>query len=124
MQRSQSTNQPEADAFSGKNVRNKLPFMRLEAKKQAANNNWLSLRIEPTKQCMGNLFYRLKCIKYFLATLLRAFKEPKNYCNVFRGFKAPTKLWLMLLEDKPHRKRLDRRICRLQKIKAKYSPRI
>ena len=123
-QGSQSTNQGEVDAFSGKNGRKKLRFMSLEAKKQEANNNWLSLRIKPTKQCMRNLFYGLKCIKQGLATLLRAFKEPRSYCNITRGFKAPRKLWLMRLEEKPHRERYERGIYRWQKIKGKYSPRI
>ena len=101
-QGSQSANEGEADAFSGKNVRNKLPFMNLEAKKQEENNNWLSLRINPTKQCMRNLFYGLKCIKQSLGNLLKGFIEPKTYCKIFRAFKAPRKLWLMLLEAKPH----------------------
>ena len=112
----QSTNEGEADAFSGKNLRNKLRFMSLEAKKQEVNNKWLSLRIKPTKQCMLNIFYGLKFIKQGLANFLKCFKEPKSYCNMFRGFKAPRRLWLMLLEAKPHEKRYERRIYRSQKI--------
>ena len=123
-QGSQTTNQGEVDAFSGKNGRKKLRFMSLEAKKQEANNNWLSLRIKPTKQCMRNLFSGLKCIKQGLANLLRAFKAPRSYCNIFRGFKATRKLWLLLQEAKPHRKHYERRIYRSPKIKAKYSSRI
>ena len=30
--------------------------MSLDAKKQEANNNWLSLRINASKQCMRNIF--------------------------------------------------------------------
>ena len=123
-QGSQSTNQGATDAFSGKDVRKKLRFMSLEGKKQEANNNWSSLRIKPTKQCMRILFYGLKSIKQGLANLLRAFKAPKSYCNIFRGFKALRKLWLTFLETKPHRERYVRRIYRLEKIKAKHSPRI
>ena len=110
--------------FFDKNVQKKLWFTSLEAKKQVANNNWLSLRIKASKQCMCNLFYGLKCIKQGLANLLRAFKAPKSYCNIFRGFKALRKLWLIILQAKPHRKRYERRIYRSQKTKAKYSPRI
>ena len=123
-QGSQNINEGETEAFSGKNVRKKLRFMSLEAKRQQANNNWLSLRIKPTKQCMHILFCGLKCIKQGLANLLRAFKAPKCYYNIFRGLKALRKLWLMFLDAKPHRERYVRRIYRSQKIKAKYSPRI
>ena len=42
--------------FWGKNVWKKLRFMSLEAKKQQANNNWFCWRIQPTKQCMRNVF--------------------------------------------------------------------
>ena len=49
--------------FFDKNVQKKLWFTSLEAKKQVANNNWLSLRIKASKQCMCNLFDGLKCIK-------------------------------------------------------------
>ena len=98
--------------------------MSLEAKKQEANNNWLSLRIKPTKECMRNLMYGLKCIKQGLANLRRAFKATKSYCNIFRGFKVPRKMWLIILEAEPHRERYVGRIYMSQKIKAKYSPRI
>ena len=120
-QQRQSKNEVETDAFCGKNVRKKLWFTRLEAKKQEANNNWLSLRIKASNQCMCSLFQELKCIKQGLANLLRGSKAPKSYCNIFRGFKAPIKLWLLLLEAKPHRKCYERRIYRSQKAKAKYS---
>ena len=119
---SQSTNKGEGDAFSGKIVRKTFRFLNLEAKKQQANNNWFSLIIKPTKQCMRNYFYGLKCFKQGLAKLLRALKEPKS--KIFRGFKEPRKLWQMVLEAKPHREGQERRIYRSQKIKAKYSPRI
>ena len=98
--------------------------MSLDAKEQETNNNWLCLRRKPTKKSMRNLLYGLKCTKVGPANLLRAFKAPKSYCNIFRGFKGPRKLWLMFLEAKPHRERYVRRIYRSQKIKAKYSPRI
>ena len=109
-QGSKSKNEVETDEFCGKNVRNKLWFTSLKAKKQEANNNWLSLRIKASKQCVRNLSYGLKCIKQALANLLRSFKPPKSYCNIFRGFKATRKLWLMFLEAKPHRKSYVRRI--------------
>ena len=121
-QGSQSKNEGETDTFCGKNVRKKLWFMSLKTKKQEANNNWLSLRIKASKQCVRNLSYGLKCIKQALANLLRSFKPPKSHCNIFRGFKAPRKLWLIFLEG--HRERYVRRIYKSQKIKAKYSPRI
>ena len=114
---SQSTNKGEGDAFSGKIVRKTLRFLNLEAKKQQADNSWFSLIIKATKQCMCNYFYGLKCIKQGLAKLLIVFKEPKSYCNIFRGFKEPRKLWLMLLEAKPHRQGYQRRIYRSQKNK-------
>ena len=75
---SQSKNEGETDAFCGKNVSKKLWFTSLDAKKQEANNNWLSLRIKATKQCMRNLFYGLKYLKQGPANLLRAFKAPKK----------------------------------------------
>ena len=124
LQGSQSTNEGKADVFWGKNVRKNLRFMSLEAKKQKANNNWLSLRIKPSKRFMRKTFYGLKCIKQSVANLLRGFKAPKSYCNIFRGFKAPRKLWLMLLEAKPHWEQYERRVYRSQKTKAKYSRRI
>ena len=98
--------------------------MSLEAKKQEANNKWLSLRIKPTKQCIRNIFYWLKCIKEGLANLLKDFKEPTSYCNIFRGVEAAWKLWFMVLETKRHRKRYERRIYWFPNIKAKYNPRI
>ena len=104
-QGSQSKNEGETDTFCGKNVRKKLWFMSLKAKKQEANNNWLSLRIKASKQCIRNIFYGLKCSNQGLANLLRAFTASKSYCNIFRGFQVPRKLWLLLLEGKPHRKR-------------------
>ena len=86
-QLSQSRNKVEADAFCGKNVRKKLCFTRLEAKKQKVNSNWLSLRIKDSKECMRILFYRLKCIMQGLANLLRAFKAPKSYLTYLEVLK-------------------------------------
>ena len=116
-QQPQSKNEVETDAFFSKNVRKILWFTSLEAKKQEANNNWLSLKIKASKQCMCNLFQELKCVEQGLANLLRGSKAPKSYCNIFRGFKAPMKLWLLLLEAKPHPKRYERRITGRKRVK-------
>ena len=62
-QGSQSKKDGEADTFCSKNIRKKLWFTSLEFKKQEAKNNWLSMRIKASKQCMRNIFYGLKCIK-------------------------------------------------------------
>ena len=40
---SQNKKEGKADILWGKIVRKKLPFMSLEAKKEEANSNWLSL---------------------------------------------------------------------------------
>ena len=52
------------------------------------------------------------------------FKALKSYFNVFRGFKVPTKLGLMISDAKLHRERYDRRIDRSQNTEIKYSLRI
>ena len=44
-------------------------------------------------------------------------KYQKSYGNMFRDFKAPTKLWLMFQEGKQHRVRYDRRFYSLQNTK-------
>ena len=74
--------------------------MSLEVKKQKAKNNWLFLRINCSKQCIHDLFRGWKC--------------KQGEAIIFRGFKAPRRLWLIFLEAKRHRDSCETRFYRLQ----------
>ena len=88
--------QDKDDPFTGKIKRSYVSFMNLEVKKQK------SLVIFKDKQShviSPGLLWRLKCIKLGVA-------------NLFRGFKAKRKIFLMLFQGKRINKR-TKKDCKL-----------
>ena len=86
--------------FRGKIERSLISLMSLEVKKQKAKNNWLFFRINCSKHCIHDLFRGWKC--------------KQGEAIIFRGFKAPRRLWLIFLEATRHRDSCETRFYRLQ----------
>ena len=74
--------------------------MSLEAKTQKIKNDWLFMRMNSSKSCMRDFFTDSSASSKVRLFYLEVLKNQKSYGNIFRGFKAPTKLWLMFLEGK------------------------